>query len=923
MRRAATSTTGGKASSAFTVAAVVAAALAQAAVAGEPVAGHSSAVRLAQETPSGAMNFEIAAQPLSEALTALGAQSGLTIIVETELSRGIQATALSGRYTPDEALRRLLEPAGLKAEYLDSKTVAVRLAREKEASETSRTSYAAPTESFRLAQSTGSQNEERRSSNDGPAQAIAHSAALDQGGVLEEIVVTGTHIRGASPVGTSLIVLDRAYIEATGAATVPGFIEALPQNFALASQSATNVPGVSHSALQGSSINLRGIGEGTTLTLLNGRRMALGYLGRAADISALPVSALERVEVLVDSASATYGSDAVGGVVNFILRRDFEGFETSVRAGSADDVNEYRIAQAIGGAWSSGNALLSLEYYKRGLLRSGDRDFVPSEVTVGSLLPRDRNFSAMFSGRWQATDQVEAFADALYTHRDSYNESGQITFNDTADTKNPQLNATAGLAWQFEGGWRLEGSGAYGRNKLDQIQDSVSGALILNTLFEIETAEVKADGPLFALPAGNARLALGVHWRSESFWSVNEVQGIPSEAAEFDQTVRSVFGELYLPVVGEGNARPGVRRLEFSLAGRLDDYSTFGSSFDPRFGFAWEPVAKLRVRGSYGTSYVAPRLLDYDPRFDFAMAITLPDPDAPGGVSRQLRLAGTDVGNLVAQEAETWSLGIDVEPASGLQIGINYFRIDYENRIENPPLWDVMLSNPAPFASLITRNPTPDDVASAVAVGAASLGFYECDFVEFCTVADPQSLDPASIAVIVDGRRRNLSLTRTSGLDLALQYAFAAFGGEMQLSLNGTRIFEREQQVTAIAPAFDTVDTVHNPPDWRARGAMDFKRGGWSANLFVNHTDSYTDNRASLPQRVGSYTTVDVRLAHTFAAGETRLLSGLTIAASARNLFDRDPPHLAVLDPLMDMGFDPTNAHPLGRLVALDLVKIW
>src|SRR3546814_1676524 len=69
-----------------------------------------------------------------------------------------------------------------------------------------------------------------------------------------------------------------------------------------------------------------------------------------------------------------YGSDAVGGVVNFILRDDFEGAETRLRAGFADGTDEYRVSQALGNSWDSGNVLVSLEYFKRDeLLRSEER----------------------------------------------------------------------------------------------------------------------------------------------------------------------------------------------------------------------------------------------------------------------------------------------------------------------------------------------------------------------------------------------------------------------------------------------------------------------------------------------------------------------------------------------------------------------
>src|SRR5262249_53847435 len=154
----------------------------------------------------------------------------------------------------------------------------------------------------------------------------------------------------------------------------------------LVNQSTTggNPPGISSSVEQGSSINLRGIGEGTTLILLNGRRMASGFFGSTPDISALPLSAIERVEVLTDGASAIYGSDAIGGVVNFILRKDFDGFETRARGGFSDGgVNEYRFSQTLGKNWGSGNALVSGEYYKRDLLPTSERAFVPKTAFNG------------------------------------------------------------------------------------------------------------------------------------------------------------------------------------------------------------------------------------------------------------------------------------------------------------------------------------------------------------------------------------------------------------------------------------------------------------------------------------------------------------------------------------------------------------
>ena len=94
----------------------------------------------------------------------------------------------------------------------------------------------------------------------------------------------------------------------------------------------------------GSALNLRGLGTERTLTLVNGRRHVPGIEGTAAvDISTIPSGLIERVEILSGGASAVYGSDALTGVVNFILKDDFEGFELNAQGGRADDYGSEKI----------------------------------------------------------------------------------------------------------------------------------------------------------------------------------------------------------------------------------------------------------------------------------------------------------------------------------------------------------------------------------------------------------------------------------------------------------------------------------------------------------------------------------------------------------------------------------------------------
>ncbi|MGE4131330.1 MAG: TonB-dependent receptor plug domain-containing protein [Bdellovibrionales bacterium] len=144
---------------------------------------------------------------------------------------------------------------------------------------------------------------------------------------VERIEVTGSHIRrmaveGASPIQT----VTRKDIEKTGYTSVSDVLRDTAGNSfgSLREQSGSNAAGVAH-------VDLRGLGSSSTLVLLNGQRLPTDAVTGAVDLNLVPMAAVERIEVLKDGASATYGSDALGGVVNIITRKDFSGTEVSVK----------------------------------------------------------------------------------------------------------------------------------------------------------------------------------------------------------------------------------------------------------------------------------------------------------------------------------------------------------------------------------------------------------------------------------------------------------------------------------------------------------------------------------------------------------------------------------------------------------------
>ena len=142
---------------------------------------------------------------------------------------------------------------------------------------------------------------------------------------VEAVVVTGTAIRGVAPVGSATVNIDRSAIVESGARDLSTLITQLPQGSGLGSTLQNN-------SGRNAGVNLRGLGTSATLLLFDGHRtVQQGVTNQISDPNTIPFAAVQRVEVVTDGASAIYGSDAVAGVVNYILRKDYNGAEVSAR----------------------------------------------------------------------------------------------------------------------------------------------------------------------------------------------------------------------------------------------------------------------------------------------------------------------------------------------------------------------------------------------------------------------------------------------------------------------------------------------------------------------------------------------------------------------------------------------------------------
>jgi outer membrane receptor protein involved in Fe transport len=202
--------------------------------------------------------------------------------------------------------------------------------------------------------------------------AVAQSAAPEEKKEevvkLEKFEVTGSFIKRIDTEGPAPVtIITKDVMELSGSNTVQDVLRRIPSNFAGVNENVNN-QGATGGA---GNVSLRGLGVENTLLLINGRRNAPSAAAGGSsfvNINAIPLAAIDRIEVLQDGASALYGSDAIGGVVNVILRRDYTGSEMTVRYGNSfeeGDNHEFRANGIVGASTDKASALVVFDYFKR------------------------------------------------------------------------------------------------------------------------------------------------------------------------------------------------------------------------------------------------------------------------------------------------------------------------------------------------------------------------------------------------------------------------------------------------------------------------------------------------------------------------------------------------------------------------------
>jgi len=235
-----------------------------------------------------------------------------------------------------------------------------------------------------FAQTAGNQPAAQNSSN---AQTSDQANPPKKVATLQTVVVTGSLIRRVDlETSNPVVTIDRAQIEATGKMTLGDLVQDLP-----AMTGGNTNPQVNNGGGTGAStINLRGLGAKRTLILVDGQRVisSIGTVtsteGESPDVNAIPAAMIDRIEVLTDGASATYGSDAIGGVVNFILRKDYQGAQFTANVGESDhnDGDQSGYSFTFGQTSDKGSIMGGIEYNKQDGVEAGNRSFSKNAVSI-------------------------------------------------------------------------------------------------------------------------------------------------------------------------------------------------------------------------------------------------------------------------------------------------------------------------------------------------------------------------------------------------------------------------------------------------------------------------------------------------------------------------------------------------------------
>ena len=328
---------------------------------------------------------------------------------------------------------------------------------------------------------------------------------------VQEIVVTGTSIRGVAPVGAAVVSVGQEQIEKTASQTPQQILQNVPaitgmQSAGQGSFTSFDNAGVFAPVIHG----LGASASNQTLILIDGHRVPYTGLNHTLiDPNMVPPIALQRVEVLAEGASSIYGSDAVAGVVNFITRPSFDGMKVEGQAGFGDQYHTYAFGAMLGKKWDTGSAWVAYDYDFRSDLLAGNRSY-----TGANHLAQGGTNLASYNCN-QATIRIgSSYYPSPYTGTVPSSGAGMCDYTGQADILPQEARHSLMARITQDVNDRLTVGGDVVYSNLYEISRNARGA-VTSTIFGPGSANASQINPYFQAPTGVAATSETVLWDAD------------------------------------------------------------------------------------------------------------------------------------------------------------------------------------------------------------------------------------------------------------------------------------------------------------------------------------------------------------------------------------------------------------------------
>lgn len=740
---------------------------------------------------------------------------------------------------------------------------------------------------------------------------------LSEGLQLDEVVVTGNRIKPRTILDSPVPIdnIDVSELQKSGKATLDRMLTFKVPSFNSQNQA------ISDATAHYDPADLRGLGPSRTLVLVNGKRKnqsAQVYLNRTpgkgevgVDLKSIPTAAIERVEVLRDGASAIYGSDAIAGVMNIILKKNVQYSTFTSKAGITSERDGFNLSSDFNTAFSFGDggfANVTLGYYKQATTnRAGivsDVGGTPRDVawlaanpkagmTVGQPAMEKKDLfvnmehplgekSTLYSFHGYTTRNGQSFAyyRAPYWRNDVANANfitrdsdDFIGYQPTFETKiNDHINAV-GIKFPIVDGWNADASVTYGSNDVDV---TVNNSVNRDYLADHGTSprSFNPGGYRFTNVVGNfdvntqlseqVGLALGLEYKKESFRAIegdplsyygagsDSFAGIkPAEAGTWDRSNFALYSQLEYDINKD---------FLFGVAGRYEDYSDAGTNFSWKVNGRYKLGEKGAFRASYSTGFRAPTL--------HQSHITLSQYIIVAGSSEPL-LQGT----LANDNSAVQALGVPTlthETSKNISAGLTYkFNRNFSGSID---FYQIKVDDRVLFSSQIGS----DSDASTTNPVEQIL----------------EDNNVVAVQVFI-----NAGDTKTTGTDIVLNYRNIEVGEKGKLHASFAANFN-ETTIDAINTPQIIANAGYNIFDRQEQGLITNSRPKSKMILGLNYVSekwdvSFNNTRfgqvtITAPESGGTDQDLSAKIATDFGFGYN-LTDKITLNANINNIFDVYP----------------------------------